>query len=403
MAERSYPFDGGDGAFISEADWEAMASVWQDDGIIGDPSGAQLSITSQGVAGTLTAVAGRAVIRGFHYSLDANMGVSYTLNTHASLSRPDLVVLRLDRGLNKVAVAVKEGVPGGSTPTPTTSETVYEMPLASVSVPPNSAPVVQSGITDVRGFVSRGVRVVRNGAVPTEPGSLYYSSSSGRVRVVTPKAGTPGVMEDYALPRGGEVAPLSAAGSEQYPIGAPQGTMVWDSVAQSLMVLNGSGAWVAVGAGGGGPAPGTPYSAFKRRGTDLVVTGSTAVEDPLLKISIQKNDVFHFEGALFYRGAANNAASTLQLNHPDVGAGSITTGFDYHDGTTTTPRRQVHTTAVPALGAYGAPVAGTLYLCRVFGTFSNTTGSFGDLSFTYTLTSGTITILKGSYLKVSTA
>jgi hypothetical protein len=175
LSERSFPFDGSVG-YLSDEDWSQLARIWQEDGVIAAThGGTELKVKSGSVPDEILISAGRAHIRGFYYHNDADLGLVLNLNAGTS-ARYDLVVLRLDVALNSVSAAIKEGVPGGPEPVPTQNDSVYELPLARLTVPANSAPVTT--FVDRRPFIGRRVQVSENGS-QLAPGNIYYKPSLG--------------------------------------------------------------------------------------------------------------------------------------------------------------------------------------------------------------------------------
>ncbi|GAA3473898.1 hypothetical protein GCM10018965_084510 [Nonomuraea roseola] len=176
MSERSFPFDGSVG-YLSDEDWSQLARIWQEDGVIAAThGGTELKVKSGSVPDEIIVSAGRAHIRGFYYVNDADLGLVLNLNTGTS-ARYDLVVLRLDVSLNTVTAVIKEGVPGSPEPVLTQNESVFEIPLARLTVPANSAPV--STFVDRRQFIGRRIQVTDNGWY-LAPGNIYYQPVSGR-------------------------------------------------------------------------------------------------------------------------------------------------------------------------------------------------------------------------------
>ncbi|GAA3473879.1 hypothetical protein [Nonomuraea roseola] len=162
MAEKSYPFDSGEGATLNEDQWSYMASGWQDDGVDAPtPANTSLKVVTTGQPFTLLVKAGHAKVAGFHYHLDADKTVLFEENTSANL-RVDRLVLRLNRDSNTVTLAVKKG-PGTGTTVPPAVDRSWaspEVPLANFIVRANSDTVAPADLTDAREFVSSGVQML---------------------------------------------------------------------------------------------------------------------------------------------------------------------------------------------------------------------------------------------------
>ncbi|MEV0823856.1 hypothetical protein [Nonomuraea rubra] len=395
MAERGYPMDGGSGAVLTEPDWGAMASLWQDDGVADAPPGTALSVVSEEVPGVLKVRAGRASFRGFHYVLDEDMELSYNLNTDTSQWRTDSIVLRLDLGTNKLAIAIKEGVVGGSRPTPDVGGPTPEMELAFVNVPPNSGAVPAAQVGDQRQYISRRIRVSASGRETYPDGTIFYNAQAGRFYARIRPSGS-NVSEVSPVPKFREVIAEPVSGSSDYPDTTSVGRLVWDESLKQLVAQTSweTPTWVPVGGDG-------KFRATKRRGGDSQITVTTA--EQTLTIPIDRTGTFTFEGVIFYRHGTAGGTCGLQVTFPPMGvSGRGTVAFEYHNGSSTTSLRMASIVANGTLGPFGAPATGTTYSCRVYGSFTTTgASSLGSLGLTYTNPSGTVTIVNGSYLTVS--
>ncbi|MEQ4716093.1 hypothetical protein [Nonomuraea sp. B19D2] len=168
MTERSYPFDAGAGAGITEDQWSYMASSWQTDGVDSPgPSGDSLKVSTTGQPFTLLVKAGHANLAGFHYELDLDQSVLFEANTAADI-RVDRLVLRLNRETNTVALAVKKGAVGSSTPPGIDrSWASPEIPLAYFTLRANSDTVAPADLVDAREFVASGVQMLSPASAST--------------------------------------------------------------------------------------------------------------------------------------------------------------------------------------------------------------------------------------------
>ncbi|GAA0955334.1 hypothetical protein [Nonomuraea longicatena] len=390
MAERSYPFDGGPGAVVTETDWEAMASQWQDDGVADIPGSTSLSVVSEEIPGKVKVRLGRAVFRGFHYQLDADLEVNYSLNTDTSQWRADLVVIRLDRGTNMLSIAVKEGVPGGSAPNPDTGAVAPEMALAHFNVPPASAAVPAAQVFDRRPFVSRRIRVSATGQEPYPDGSIFYNTSQGRFFAKFRESGQAN-SEQSRIPKWREVVAYSASSSSQYPQDAFAGTLIWDEALQKLVVQTSASTptWTEVG----------PHeTTIKRRASDLSVAVSATTADTVLTAPIGSG-AYTFEAVIFYRGTLN-ATWALRVAHPSLGTnGQISAAFWYNTSSIAT--NQAAAIIMNPQQSIGVPGTGPTYAARVTGSLRSLGGSSGNLAITYVTPSSALTVGIGSYLQVT--
>ncbi|MEQ4716092.1 hypothetical protein [Nonomuraea sp. B19D2] len=395
MAERSYPFDGGQGAILSETDWEGMASLWQDDGVAGIPSGTDLKVTSLEVPGELKVAPGRAAFRGFHYQLDAELTLAYTLNADASQWRADVVVLRLDRGTNKISLAVKEGIPGGSAPTVDTNGVNPEMRIATYNVPPASGAVPAAQVLDYRPFTSMRIRVVKDSASSNFPdGTIFFDANAGRFYQKIKPSGA-STSEQAPIPKFRETLVYMSADSNDYPT-ITAGGLAWDEAEKQLLIqtssTSGTPTWTPVSVGG---------STVVRRQGNLTVASGATTTDTALTVPVDRGP-YQFEAVIFYRHAAASGTASVRLDHPSLGTGgTIGTGFDYL--TTAGARTLSVSTATVPSQSIGAQTSGTNYVVRVFGSFVNSLGSAGNVSISYVNPNGTLTVLPGSYLSVTKA
>ncbi len=152
MAEESVPFDTGPGSIVDEAGWRRMARGFAGDGLI-------LPITAEG---QISAGGGASVTRGacpvgfivdgFHYRDTASSNRPVTVNS-SSNPRRDRAVLRLDPTLNKVSWEVKLGTPGLNPVAPALTVDragIYEIPLASWTMPGSASTQAPTAFTDER-------------------------------------------------------------------------------------------------------------------------------------------------------------------------------------------------------------------------------------------------------------
>lgn len=186
MAQISYPFDGGTGASITEQQWSNMASLWQDDGVVaGDPTSMSLKVTTLTEPGVVYVETGQAYIAGFYYELTTQLAVPVPENDNDN-DRIDLVILKLDKSTNGIAVAYKEGTPASS-PVPPALEnnaSVRELALAQIQMGPhsNSVPNTAPQLVDKRPYIGKRVRPSEDGAaVPA--GNVFYKPSEDRFYV----------------------------------------------------------------------------------------------------------------------------------------------------------------------------------------------------------------------------
>lgn len=199
MAKTYYPFDAGAGANVMEAQWSDMARYWLQSGVVMqgnllDTSGGDLAVDTVNTTGMQVRVAnGYAWIKGYFFHSDAFEYLSIA-TADATYSRIDLVVVQLDTINNVIDFKVKTGTPAPtpSAPALTQTSTVWEIPLAQVTVPANATSSSSFTITDTREMAVPGgafpaVRIYRNS---------NYSAPNATL------AGLPFTSVDYAnVPR----------------------------------------------------------------------------------------------------------------------------------------------------------------------------------------------------------
>ncbi|GAA2665178.1 hypothetical protein [Nonomuraea recticatena] len=184
MVQRSFPFDGGSGAVITEADWSYLAEAWQDSGVVADgPPSMALKVTSLNEAGKVYVEPGQAKIRGFHYVNDAKLPVSVPPNDNVSQSRKDIVVLRLNLATNEILAVYKTGTPA-ATPVPPSVDrtpTSYEVLLATITMAPSATSVPNNApqLVDSREYIGKRIRVSGSG-VELPVGSIFYNPLDGK-------------------------------------------------------------------------------------------------------------------------------------------------------------------------------------------------------------------------------
>jgi len=109
-----------------------------------------LAVTESSPAGAhVTVSAGKAIIRGRFYHLDAPVQLVVTANVSGN-PRKDRVVLRCDWSAQTIRLAVKEGTPAGSPTLPTLTQsdgTTWELSLSAVNVANGFSSIVNPDIT----------------------------------------------------------------------------------------------------------------------------------------------------------------------------------------------------------------------------------------------------------------
>ncbi|MET8382501.1 hypothetical protein ABZV14_05800 [Streptosporangium canum] len=394
MAERSLPFDGGSGGVVTEEDWLHLTKSWQDDGVITDsPSSSDLTVYSDAEAGKLYVRPGRANVRGFHYFLDSVMEVGFSANTDPTNTRADLVVLKLDRGANRITVVVKEGTPS-ATPAPplvSRSDLAPELPLARTLVPPNSAfvPSGSPNVLDIREFVGKRIRLAESDAsLPV--GSIFFKQSDGRFYGKGPGSSAP-----FAV---GDIAPgntILACTSTTRPSTSAVPTYIYETDTKQTLVWNGT-AWTALASGGSS-------AQLKSKSADQTVTA--AADDTALTLPMASGaGQYIVEGQIVYRMAAATTSCQLALKFPSTINTWYTFAAEYHGSANTTLARTTSITS-PQSGwiTFGGPAASTAYSLEFKGVLRQIDAAAGNFVVSYVNPPASMTIIKGSFLKIEKA
>ncbi len=185
MAQSSWPSPSYNERAVTDAEYEAMAARFSDDGIYGDPT--DTAVVTEGVGLSVNVRAGvTGSVRGHAWtSGSSTVPLSVAANGSAS-TRMDRAVLRLDRSDWTVRAVIKQGSTGGSVPTLTqqTGTTgVYEVLLGNITVPPNATSVT---VTRGERYVGTRVRPCTSEAL-TDPnpvlGEMRWETDTKRLAI----------------------------------------------------------------------------------------------------------------------------------------------------------------------------------------------------------------------------
>lgn len=188
MAGFSYPFDDGPGASITEDQWSHMMRDAVGTGVhetnpSSAPLGNGLEVFSIEEPGIVRVRPGRATIDGFHYQQSGTEILAVAQNAHATQSRIDMVLLRLDLDTNEIALEVRQGANASSPVPPTVG--VNELALATFRVRPNTSTILAEEVEDERVFIGRRVQLAHRAHVGNT-GDIGYDSFGGRWYGVRP-------------------------------------------------------------------------------------------------------------------------------------------------------------------------------------------------------------------------
>lgn len=161
MAETAWPFDS---APTYEDAWRAMARLWQASGVVGTTRGptdtALRASLSSGVS--FVTQPGAALLFGHMYnSTVAETTTAASTNSSSTNSRIDTLVLRMDVTANTITRTVVQGTPASSPVPPALSAgpTVWDLPIASATLPPNVSAQNYHTLVDFRRYAGATIAV----------------------------------------------------------------------------------------------------------------------------------------------------------------------------------------------------------------------------------------------------
>lgn len=164
MTERSRPWDGkvlGDAGSYDSSNWRTTwgdlisvrSAVDPDTSVLrksGDGTNEPLLVEESAVpAASVRVRIGSAIVQGSWYEADAEETVPFDSNVSGS-TRIDRVVLRATLALQVVRLEVVKGTPGAGVPALTQSGSIWEAPIAQVSLVTSYTTILDAVITDER-------------------------------------------------------------------------------------------------------------------------------------------------------------------------------------------------------------------------------------------------------------
>lgn len=169
------PFDSGPGANSMEDTWRKMMRHMLTSGAIhGITNGIEVFADSTGMQ--VKVKTGELWIRGHWGEITSQKTLSLAA-AHATLARVDRIVARCDFVNNRIEVDVLQGANGGSAPSVTQNASIWEVSLATVSVPGADASIDAAQVTDdrewaeattTRGFVAEVKRATNDNNITGE-------------------------------------------------------------------------------------------------------------------------------------------------------------------------------------------------------------------------------------------
>lgn len=150
MAESSWPSPNHNSRAVTDLEFEQLTHPEAGDGLVGSTADTTFAYGDGSGMNVKIRADKYALVRGHMYS-SGGSDLTKTVTANASgLTRVDLLVLRLTRSTWDVTSVVKAGTPGAGTPalTQDTGTTgVYEIPVASITVPSGDTAIGSDQVT----------------------------------------------------------------------------------------------------------------------------------------------------------------------------------------------------------------------------------------------------------------
>ena len=220
MTISSYPFDGsGDGSSVNENQWSTMARLWAGTGVLKNELNefAVTAVTGTNGVYSVNVASGKAWIAGHYVSSDATVTLAPTGLPSSSGRKKYLVVAAINWSTNsgEIRFSTITGSTVSNSTTPVvpalyqvanpSNPILWEIPLASFEVYPNTDNGNISSITDLRifspqfenGYLNNLVGVTTSGAITTT-GTLTGNSVTASTNGLTVTAGG---MKGQAAPK----------------------------------------------------------------------------------------------------------------------------------------------------------------------------------------------------------
>lgn len=181
MAEQSFPFENVD---VTETQFSQWARNFQDNGVKGVPGDNNLRVSGDDSGLQVRVAAGQAFLRGAYYLNSTQATV--TLTSPGAQARIDAIVLELDPVANSITAKAVAGSPHPTTPVaPTLTQTdagVYQLLLAYVTLPADTASVTAGMVSDQRTFMGTRFGVWTTATRPSNPVAMQtigYNATIG--------------------------------------------------------------------------------------------------------------------------------------------------------------------------------------------------------------------------------
>ncbi|MBQ0949254.1 MULTISPECIES: tail fiber domain-containing protein [unclassified Streptomyces] len=179
MSISSYPFDGQD---VSEGQYSYLfRELASHSGIADAVGGTGFNVYGDSSGMQVKVNAGFAIVRG--HAVQSTATETVTIAAASAATRYDRVVLRLDPTANRITIAVVQGTSGGGVPALTQTDTgIYELPLATVTVPIGAATISSGNVATEREFLGNSVGGWTTATRPKNPrtGRLGLNTSTNQ-------------------------------------------------------------------------------------------------------------------------------------------------------------------------------------------------------------------------------
>lgn len=153
MTQRGYPFEQQP---TTEPQYEALASEWQDTGVVDTYGGSALAVSASSSGMQVTVQPGPAILRGTYF--ESTEPETIPIDAAAASGRIDLVVVRRDYVTDQAVLAIKPGTPSASPSPPDLTQEpggIWECELARVAVAANVVTIPAAAVTDRRVFIGQ--------------------------------------------------------------------------------------------------------------------------------------------------------------------------------------------------------------------------------------------------------
>lgn len=184
MSSHSLPSPTWNARAVSDTELEQLFHPQAGDGLVGSPADADLVYADNSGMNVKIRANRLAIVRGRLYD-SGTSDITKTITANASgLTRVDLVVLRLTRATSAITEEVRAGAPGAGAPTATTdlgTTGVYEIPLATITVPSGDTAIGSSQVTALAWYLGEQPIVCTSATRPPHsPGQRIVETDTGR-------------------------------------------------------------------------------------------------------------------------------------------------------------------------------------------------------------------------------